>query len=127
LAVSNYKKTGIRELSDRVIHCFLNHQKLYVENVAKKFWGPLWESNITSEVAFYRAHYDGWRSGVKKSQENFKKAYDELKDKENELNEDIDKYNVSLRFKDSIWYKLHKIFNWKREVKNDSKGGTVAD
>jgi len=66
MALEEYKWWTITNILDRVVHCFLNHQYLVLDNYIKtRAYPALWESNLILENAMYRAHYTGRCEGIK--------------------------------------------------------------
>lgn len=58
LAVQEYDEDEIDQLLDRVIHCFMNHQTIFLPKRRKKY-GTNMEATLISNNAVSRAHYTG--------------------------------------------------------------------
>ncbi len=58
LAVQEYDEDEIDQLLDRVIHCFMNHQVIFLPEHREKF-GTNMEAVLISNNAIARAHYTG--------------------------------------------------------------------
>lgn len=108
---SNYNKYDILQLSDRVMHCFLNNQFPYIHKHVMDQYGSMWESNITCKIAYWRAHYIGRCEGIIELRNALKDDEKTMNKEREKLNNDIKKYNVNIGFTDSIWYKIYNFFN----------------
>ena len=76
LAVQGYDEDEIDLLLDRVIHCFMNHQQLYLPKHRKQH-GAMTEPLLVAKNAVKRAEYIGHCSGVNSVKEGYEKWADE--------------------------------------------------
>lgn len=78
MAVEGYEEDEIDSLLDRVIHCFMNHQQLYLLEHRKEH-GAMTEAILVARYVAKRAEYTGYCSGIKKAQKNYNKWAEEAR------------------------------------------------
>lgn len=67
MAMQNYDESEFSDILDRVIHCFFNHQLLFIPKLEKAY-GTNVEAKLVSLYASARAQYVGYIQGVRRMQ-----------------------------------------------------------
>jgi hypothetical protein len=79
MAVEGYPEDEINMILDRVIHCFMNHQQLYLLE-HRKDYGVMVEPYLVAKYAANRAKYIGYCEGVGAVKKGYEKWAQDARD-----------------------------------------------